>query len=245
MSPLRVSVARGPRVEARSPHLLRGADRRPAQAAAGGRARPRGPRSLSRPVRHAHGRGCLRRRGAERSAQRLPPDRFDGQAARRSADPPVGVPERRQARARAGAGGSPRQHRSDHVPEPREPERRGRRLHTRDGDRGRPHPPRRRHRGRRPTRGGGRAPQARGPADLRVGSQHDRPRQGPHLARRLHGRARAGRDQQDVPRPRGPREALDRRRRVVRDRRRLPVAAGDGPRDRGDRFLLQPARRHP
>ena len=38
---------------------------------------------------------------------------------------------------------------------------------------------------------------------------------------------------------RAPREAVDRRRRHLRDRRRLPVAARDGPRGRRDRLVLQ------
>ena len=59
-----------------------------------------------------------------------------------------------------------------------------------------------------------------------------------------------GARQQDVPRARprrarprtrgAPGEAVDRRGRDVRDRRRVPDPARDGPRDRGDRLVLQP-----
>ena len=119
-------------------------------------------------------------------------------------------------------------------------------------DRRRPRPARRRDPGGRPPRRARDAPQVRRPADLRLGHEPDAPLPRQDLARRVHARAR--------PRPvvskmyRGhdlgafderaraaPREAVDRRRRQLRDRRRLPVAARDGPRHRRDRLVLQPA----
>ena len=94
------------------------------------------------------------------------------------------------------------------------------------------------------------APQVRGPAHPRLRDQPDAPLQGQDLAGRVHARARARPGLEDVPRPRPrgvrrgrarapPREAVDRGRRQLRDRRDVPVAARHGLRDRRGGLVLR------
>ena len=109
-----------------------------------------------------------------------------------------------------------------------------------DRDRRRPDPARPGDRGRRDARRRRRPPALRGPAHLRGGHQPDPPVPGPDRLPVLH-RPRPRLRQQDLPRaeraraPAGRARAHDREavgggRRDLRDRRRLPAAARDGPR---------------
>ena len=163
----------------------------------------------------------------------------------------------RQRRPRRRARRPRRRGRAHHDAEPRVPELRGRPVGRRARDGGRPRAARRRDRGRACCAARRDPPEVRRAADLRLGPEPHAPLLREDLARRVHARARARRAVEDVPRPRPrrpgarvgrvargpPREAVRRRRRVLRDRRLVPDPARAGPRDRRGRVVLQPARR--